>query len=98
MSDYVVGRSAERDLEQIWDYIASDSVAYADRLIERFFESFELLARNPGIGHKRPDLTPRPVLFWPVGNYLIIYRSRRKRIQIVAHGARHIPRFLQDRW
>ncbi len=99
MSEYFLGRAAERDLEQLWDYIAKDSVAAADRLIEEFFKTFDMLARNPRIGHKRQGLTNHPVLFWPVGNYLVIYRSKRSRIQIVAvvHGGRHIPRFLRRR-
>ena len=29
----------------------------------------------PGIGHRRDDLTDYPVLFWPVGTYLIICRA-----------------------
>jgi len=71
----------------------------ADRLIAKLFGAFEMLARNPRIGHKRTDLTARPVLFWPVGNYLIVYRLRRSHLQIVgvAHGARDIPRFLRKR-
>ena len=99
MSKYLVGRAAEHDLEQIWDYVAKDSVAAADRLIERFFKTFDMLARNPRIGHSRLDLTDRAVFFWPVGNYLVIYRSKRSRVQIVGvvHGGRHIPRFLRSR-
>jgi len=37
--------------------------------------SQEALGRTPGMGHRREDLTPYPVLFWPVGACLIIYRS-----------------------
>jgi hypothetical protein len=40
-----------------------DSLQAADRLIAEIFEAFESLARNPGIGHKREDLTKFPVLF-----------------------------------
>lgn len=69
MSGYVLGRDAEQDLNDLWDYIAEDSVEAADRLIAALFDAFEALARNSGIGHKRQDLTSSPVLFWPVGNY-----------------------------
>ena len=75
MSRYILGRGAEWDLDDIWEYIAQDSVEAADRLLAEIFEGFELLARNPGIGHRREDLTNYPVLFWPIGNYLIIYRA-----------------------
>ncbi len=99
MSRYVLGRDAERDLDDLWEYIAQDSVDAADRLIAEIFEAFELLARNPGIGHKREDLTKFAVLFWPVGNYLIIYRTVGSLVEIVAtvHGKRDIPAFLRQR-
>ncbi|MEO8594692.1 MAG: type II toxin-antitoxin system RelE/ParE family toxin [Candidatus Solibacter sp.] len=99
MSPYVLGAEADSDLEEIWDYIAEDSVRAADRWIERLFETFEALARAPGMGHRRPDLTPLPVLFWPVGRYLIIYRATHGTVEIVAvtQGARNIPVFLSRR-
>jgi plasmid stabilization system protein ParE len=99
MSGYVLGREAERDLHEIWEYIAEDSVDAADRLMIKVFEAFEELARIPRMGHKREDLTQLPVLFWPVGNYLVIYRAERTPIEIVAiaHGKRDIPRLLRRR-
>ena len=42
-----------------------------------------LLAEMPAIGHTREDLTDKPVRFWPVGRYLIIYRPERRPIEIV---------------
>jgi antitoxin ParD1/3/4/toxin ParE1/3/4 len=47
----------------------------------------------------RQDLTHGPVLFWPVGAYLVIYSVRHQRVEIVAisHGARDIPTFLGAR-
>lgn len=97
MSGYVLSREADRDLDELWDYIAEDSVDAAEHLIANLFDAFESLARNPGIGHTRKDLTRHAVLFWPVGNYLVIYRAERSPIQIVAviHGARDIPMFLR---
>ena len=99
MSGYVLSRHSERDLEDLWDYLAEENVAAADRLIARLFDVFEELGRFPHLGHKREDLTPFPVLFWPVGSYLIIYRADRTPIQIVAvaHGSRDIPAFLRRR-
>ena len=99
MSGYVLSRPGEKDLDEIWEYIAADSVEAADRLIGKLFDAFEDLARNPGLGHTRKDLTRRPVLFWPVGRYLVIYRASRRLLEIVgiAHGSRHIPAFLHGR-
>jgi plasmid stabilization system protein ParE len=100
MTRYIFGRDAAGDLDQIWDYIAKDNVAAADRLIAKLFEAFEELARNPALGHARRDLTTADVRFWPVGNYLVIYRlASQSRIEIVAitEGHRNIPRFLRSR-
>ena len=67
-----------------------------DRKVVRCLEA---IARTPGIGHKREDLTPYPVLFWTVGAYLIIYRAERRPVEIVAvtQGSRNIPAFLRRR-
>jgi plasmid stabilization system protein ParE len=56
----------------------------ADRWIGKLFDAFEALGLTPGMGHKREDLTPYAVLFWPVGAYLIIYRADCWPIEIVA--------------
>ncbi len=99
MNGYVLGRDAELDLDEIWEYIAADSVDAADQWIEKLFEAFEALGRTPGMGHRRDDLTDWDVLFWPVGAYLIIYRAERHPIEIVAvtEGSRDIPVFLSRR-
>lgn len=57
------------------------------------------LLETPGIGHRRDDLTSYPVLFWPVGGYLIIYRAKSQPVEIVAvtQGAGDIPAFLMRR-
>jgi plasmid stabilization system protein ParE len=96
VSRFILSAGAEADLNQIWEFIAQDSLEAADRWIEKLFESFELLSRSPGIGHMRGDLTSHPVLFWPVGAYLVIYRAGPDLVEIVAvtHGARDIPSFL----
>jgi len=99
MSRYFLASAAESDLDSIWEYIARGSMDAADRWIEKLFEAFEILAANPAIGHTREDLTAVPVLFWPVGSYLILYRTQPERIEIVAvtQGARDIPSFLEHR-
>jgi len=99
MNEYVLGRAAERDIEELWDYIADESIEAADRLLGQIFDALDELARLPGMGHKREDLTILPVLFWPVGNYLVIYRAMERPIEIVAvvHGKRDVPSFLRLR-
>ena len=52
----------------------------------------------PGIGHRRQDLTPRPLLFFPLYSYLIVYRrDDRDRIVAVIHGRRNVKGVLKDR-
>ena len=99
MSGYILSADADFDLDSVWEYIAADSIDAADRWIEKLFDAFEALGQTPGMGHKREDLTPYPVLFWPVGAYLIIYRAARRPIEIVAvtQGSRDIPAFLHRR-
>jgi plasmid stabilization system protein ParE len=57
------------------------------------FDACQRLAENPNIGHTREDLTEQPVLFWPVGSYLIIYDRHTKPISVVrvVHGGRDVP-------
>lgn len=97
---FVLSDDADRDLDDIWEYIAEDSVDAADQWIGRLFDAFDAIAETPGIGHKRDDLTAYPVLFWPVGAYLVIYRITTLPVEIVAvtQGARDIPAFLRRRF
>jgi plasmid stabilization system protein ParE len=67
---YELSPQARDDLQEIWGYIAQDNPAVADQLEGDIYAACELLAKNPHLGHKRPDLTEEPVLFWPVrGQY-----------------------------
>jgi antitoxin ParD1/3/4/toxin ParE1/3/4 len=54
---------------------------------------------SPGIGHTRKDWTKAPVLFWPVGKYLIVYRVHTDQIEVLAvtQGSRDIPVLLRKR-
>jgi plasmid stabilization system protein ParE len=99
MKNYILGAGAELDLDEIWEYIALDSIDAADRWLGKLFDSFEALSQNPWMGHKREDLTAYPILFWPVGAYLVLYRDQKEFIEIVAviQGARDIPLFLRQR-
>jgi plasmid stabilization system protein ParE len=99
MNEYVLSTGAALDLDEIWEYIASDNVDAAERWIDKLFDAFDMLGRNPGVGHKREDITTYPVLFWPVGTYLILYRAQGQPVEIVAvtQGARDIPSFLHQR-
>ena len=99
MKRVVFSPEAVKDLDEIWAYIAEDSVDAAERMIRRIEENIDQLAQMPGMGHKREDLTSYPLLFWPVGSYLIIYwqDSRPLRIVAIVRGSRDIPVFIHKR-
>jgi toxin ParE1/3/4 len=99
MFPYVLSPDVLQDLQDIWDFIAADNVAAADKLEDEFFEAFGMLAKRPRMGHARSDLTQRDVRFWPVGQYLIVYRSLPAPLQVVAvlHGARDATEVIRKR-
>ena len=93
MKRFKLSPEAASDVRDIWAYIAEDSIKAARKVRISLLDACKLLAENPHIGHSREDLTDQPVLFWPVGSYLIIYDSRTKPLSIVRvlHGARDVP-------
>jgi plasmid stabilization system protein ParE len=99
MSKYVLTPEADEDLSGIWEYIAGDNLEAADGWDTKLREAFGMLADNPHAGHTRKDLTDLPVLFWPVGAYLVIYRVLSDCVEILAvtQGARDVPSFLLQR-
>ena len=97
---YVLAPEAAVDLAQIWGYIRQRAdVEIADRVEAVIRQKIDLLARNPGSGHSRSDLTDEPVRFFPVYSYLIVYRPESKPLQVVAilHGSRDVEQILRDR-
>jgi len=100
MSRFVLAPQAAEDIERILSYIERDDPTAADRLQARLWGAFRRLAEFPEAGHARKDLAgDRPILFWPVGRYLILYRVRSGVVEIVAvlHGRRDIPSVLPER-
>jgi len=100
VSGYRFGPGVYEDLLGIWEYIAGDDLEAADEFFDTLFAQFEHLAAFPRSGHARPDLAhTRPLLFWPVRKYLIIYRIHRDVVEVIAvtHAARDIPTFLRHR-
>ncbi len=89
--------SAHLDLFEIWDYIATDSIAQADKMSDEFDRVFSLLAENPEIGRAREELEEGLQSF-PVAHYVIFYEAVQEGIEVlrVLHGARDIPdQFIQ---
>ena len=86
---------AGRDITEIWEYIASDNPQAARRVREDILEAIRKLAPFPHAGHRRTDLTNRPLRFIRVRDYLIAYAPDEKPLWVIAvmHGHRS-PRVM----
>jgi len=91
MSRYRVAPEARADLDEVYDYVAKESLSAADELIETFQERFRLLATQPLMGQARPELG-RSLHSFTVGNYVIFYRPAEGGIEVakIIHSARDI--------
>jgi plasmid stabilization system protein ParE len=66
---------AEQDIDEVITYLAKENPSAAHSFLDALFDTMQLLADNPEIGHLRNDLTDKPVKFWPFKwHYLIIYK------------------------
>ena len=90
---------AKRDLVEIADYIARDSIDAAHRFLDAADSTFRDLLDFPGMGPVRDVGNERlgELRSWAVrgfANYLIFYRVTTEAIEIVRvlHGARDIDR------
>ncbi|HEY5028860.1 MAG TPA: type II toxin-antitoxin system RelE/ParE family toxin [Candidatus Angelobacter sp.] len=96
MKSFVFTPLAARDLNEIWDYMASDNIKAADRVLDVLEKALHGLAKNPGKGHWREDLADRRHRFFLVYSYLIVYRPETKPMQVirVLHASRDIQALL----
>lgn len=91
MPPFRLKRVALEDLKGIVRYIAADDPAAALRFRHELYEKFDLLAQNPRIAPRRPDIAPE-LRYLPYGNYLIFYLPEQDGITVVRvlHGARRL--------
>ena len=89
MGRYFLSSVAESDMFAVWEYIAQDNPAAADRTIDRFTATFERIAQFPeaGTSYEHPKGEFRIVVVPP---YLIFYKTTSDGDDIVRvlHGAR----------
>jgi plasmid stabilization system protein ParE len=95
MSGHALHPEAYDDLDDIRGYIADYNPDAADRVIDEIFDAIRALVPLPNQGHRRPDLTGRPLRFILVRDYLIAYAPEEKPLWVVAvmHGRRS-PRVM----
>lgn len=97
---YLLTHFASDDLREIVSYLAAEAgEAIAAGIEDELFACFERLATHPGMGHRRSDLTPLPVFFFPLYPYLIVYQRNISPILIhaILHSARDVKRTLKTR-
>jgi plasmid stabilization system protein ParE len=78
MISYDVHPEVRRDLDEIGDFIGAGNPSAADLLITEIVDALDALVPFPGVGHRRPDLTSRPLRFILVREYLIAYAPDEK--------------------
>ncbi len=97
MGTYQLTPAADADLDEIWVFVAEDAgVSRADTLEQELHEAMQRLGDFPGIGHVRHDLADEVLRFWPVHQFLIVYRAEERPVQIVRvlHSARDVQAIL----
>jgi plasmid stabilization system protein ParE len=89
-SRYALHPEALADLDDIRDYIAQGNPDAADRVMAEIFDTLRGLVPFPHQGHRRPDLSSRPLRFPLVREYLIAYAPEEQPLWVVAvmHGRR----------
>jgi plasmid stabilization system protein ParE len=100
MTAFRLTEAAFRDLDSILAHLMDQvSVDAAYQLRSELFLTFARLTEFPGLGHARPGLTSRPVVFFAVEPYLVIFdrRSDPLTIHAILHGARDVKRMLRSR-
>jgi len=90
VSGYILHPQAYADLDEIWEFIAEDGLDAADRIREEIYHAIRALVPFPHQGHRRTDLTSRPLRFRRVRDYLIAYPPDDVPLLVVAvmHGSR----------
>ena len=95
MIGYAFHPEARVDLDEIWEFIRLDRVEAADNVVGEILASVRALVPFPNQGHRRPDLSSRPLRFTQVRDYLMAYAPDEKPLWVIAviHGHRS-PRVM----
>jgi toxin ParE1/3/4 len=89
-----VAPAAERDLDEIWYYVAKESGSFdiANRLIDTITDRFFLLTGFPYLGRSREEDFGSGCRSFTVGEYVIVYTVEVEDVLVlrVVHGRRDI--------
>lgn len=83
------------DLEDIWDYIAGDSLRRAETVLDRIHAKIETLRQQPIMGHRRDDVHRGSRCVTGDG-YMIFYRYKADVVHIdrIVHHSRQLSRII----
>jgi len=92
---FVLHPLAAQDITDIWEFIAEASPLAARHVREDILDAIRALVPFPHQGHRRTDLTSRPLRFKTVRDYLIAYAPDEHPLLVIAvlHGRRS-PRVM----
>ncbi len=75
MVEIIWSELALKDLKSIHDYIAEDSLLYAERYINVLMSRVDILIKNPLAGRFVPEFQDKKLRQILEGSYRIIYRT-----------------------
>lgn len=83
-------RRAERDLQEVYDYLAREAPGIADRVVDEVLDAFDSLAMfaERGARPRDPFLRARGYRFLVRDPYLIFYKVTKRTVRVyrVIHG------------
>ncbi len=96
MSRALLTPQAERDIDDIGEYIAANNPAEAYQLVRSIRQRCQALAKMPETGRSREELAPG-LRISHVGRYLIFFRPDPEGIEVVrvVHGSRDLPKLFE---
>jgi len=88
MHRYYLSSLAEDDVHRIWERIAIENLSAADRIVDRFTATFDLLSNHPESGEELTHRT-RSIRRVTVPPFVVYYRFAGGEVNIVRilHGA-----------
>jgi len=86
---------AAQDITDIWEFIAEDNPEAAGKVRRDILDTIRKLVPFPHQGHRRTDLTSRPLRFQTIREYLVAYAPDETPLLVIAvlHGRRN-PRII----
>jgi toxin ParE1/3/4 len=98
---YVIvwSEDAVRDIDEIAEYIARDSIHYAKSVASKLYTAPEKFVDAPFSGREVPEFSDLNIREIFIYSYRLIYRVAAQEIQVAAviHGSRELSNATKDR-